>query len=77
MTDDEVRRQLSAAIAQRVTAQAPEASSPNETVLLNRSVLRVLPRSSGGAVALVTMTFYHPLDTDAPNFVPRLSIGLA
>jgi hypothetical protein len=67
MTNDEVRRQLSAAIGERVTAQAPEASSTNAIVTLSGSVLRVLPRSSGGAIALVTMTFYHPLDADSPN----------
>jgi hypothetical protein len=67
MTDDEVRRQLSAAIAKRVSAQASEASSTNEIVTLSGSVLRVVPRSSGDAVAVVTMTFCHPIDTDAPN----------
>ena len=67
MTDDEVKGRLQDAIARAVTVRAPQASATAAIVMLNGSVLRVLPRSSGGAVALITMTFYHPIDTDPPN----------
>ncbi len=65
LTDDDIRRQFCAELTKRVTGEDVVAGTEC-TLTLNGNVV-VVKKPNSSELAIVTMTFRHPIDRDPPT----------